>query len=102
MTNAISQIIISFIKLKGVYMTNKNEKKLLAKLARAHFGDSAFEKKYGLTIVTDTDYENNLEKINEQYQKQFCEQVSKKLDEEDLPESFFYDLLFNGVSIPLE
>ena len=81
-------------------MTNTNKEKLLSLLSQSHIGDSCFEKKYGFTIDIGEVTENNLEEKNNEYQTQFYKQLVKKLDEEELSDSFFYDLLFNSPSVP--
>ena len=68
---------------------------------RPHIGDSYFEKKYGFKINVGDVTEENLSEKNREYQTQFLAELEKKLDEENLPDSFFYDLLFFAPSIPV-
>ncbi|MBQ9206123.1 MAG: hypothetical protein IJ158_05360 [Treponema sp.] len=81
-------------------MTNTNKEKIMSLIAQAHIGDSCFEKKYGFKINVGDVTEENLDEKNREYQAQFLAELEKKLDEENLPDSFFYDLLFSTPSIP--
>lgn len=80
-------------------MTNTNKEKIMSLIAWAHIGDSCFEKKYGFKINVGDVTEENLSEKNREYQTQFLAELEKKLDEENLPDSFFYDLLFHTPSI---
>lgn len=85
-------------------MTKENEKKLLETLALSHLGDSKFAKKYGLNITVQ-DYEEvneqNLDELNRSYQEQFILQIDKLLDEQEMTDEFFKDLVYRGCSLPL-
>lgn len=81
-------------------MTNRNKEKILSLISQSHIGDTMFEKKYGFKIDVGEVTEENLDEKNRLYQEQFYRQLEKKLEEDNLPEQFFYDLLFNAPSIP--
>ncbi len=90
-------------------MTKENEFKLLKIIAQSHLGDSRFEKKWGIKIsserkVSDEEVEiieAELEQMNKTYEQEFINCISKKLEEENISEEFYFDLVYGGCSIPV-
>lgn len=91
-------------------MTQTNEEMLLRALAKKHLGDTAFCKKYGLSIsneaekllapyaekVSEYPPEEILDRVNNGFEQEFLFAVKDKL-ESTVSEDFINDLVFDSI-----